>query len=123
MLRAWLAFALFGAVDALVLLEFPTAGVLLGVLGLAAIAARPPRGAALAGLMTGVGASWTGVIGRVWLTCTGFGPRAGTTGEAPGIEGWVWLGAGMFAIGVIASVAVVVRMRRISRTVAGRDLR
>lgn len=50
---AWLAFALLGILDTVLLLEFPIAGLLLLVLALAGVMWRPPRLAAFAGLLTG----------------------------------------------------------------------
>lgn len=109
---AWLAFALFGVVDTVVLLEFPSAGFVGLVLALGGIALRSPRGAAVAGLITGVGGTWTGLMLRVKVSCAAYNAIPGQGCEAPGIDGWILVGIGILAAGAAISVAVVLRGRR-----------
>jgi hypothetical protein len=112
---AWLAFALLGALATVVLLEFPIAGLVLLILALGGIALRPPRGAALTGLILGMGATWTLLMVRVKVSCEAFNAVAGQGCEAPGIGGWILVGLGMLAVGVLATIAVVASGRRGSR--------
>jgi hypothetical protein len=112
MRTAWLAFCLLGAVGTVVLLEFPIAGILLLVLALGGIVARGPRGAAIAGLVTGIGGCWTALMARVWASCDAFNAVPGQSCASPGIEGWVVVGLAILAVGLVASIALVVRSRR-----------
>jgi len=108
---AWLAFALLGVVDTVLLLEFPIAGLLLLGFAVAGIAWRPPRTAAVAGLVTGVGGAWTGLLLRVQVSCDAFNAVPGQGCEAPGIDGWIAFGVVILAIGVIATLVAVLRQR------------
>ena len=112
---AWLAFALLGVLNAVLLLELPIAGVGLLVLALGGIAFRSPRGAAATGLITGVGGTWTAVMIRVKVSCEAFNAVPGQGCEAPGIEGWIVVGIGILAAGAALSVAVLQRARGRSR--------
>jgi len=107
----WLAFALLGVVGTVPLLEFPIAGVLLLVLAFAGIAWRPPRTAAVAGLVTGAGGAWTGLLLRVQISCDAFNAVPGQGCEAPGIDGWIAVGGVILAIGLIATLVAVLRQR------------
>jgi hypothetical protein len=109
--RHWLAFAVLGALDTVVLLEFPIAGLLIAALSVAGLALRGPRAPSIAGLLTGVGAMWLALMLRVKVSCDAFNEAAGQSCEAPGIEGWILAGLVILAIGASASVAVVLRSR------------
>lgn len=106
---AWLAFLLLGVLDGVVLLEFPTLGWMILALGLGGIGVRPPRIAAVAGLIAGIGASWTSIL--VWgtLRCEAFNREPGQSCESPGIEGWILVGLVILAVGVVLSTFLIVR--------------
>jgi hypothetical protein len=78
--------------------------VLLIVAALVGIALRSPRGAALAGLLTGLGGAWTALFLRVKFDCDTFNAQPGQGCESPGIEGWIAAGAVVLAIGLLASL-------------------
>jgi hypothetical protein len=113
---AWLAFALLGILATVLLLEFPIAGLLFLVLAIAGMLWRPPRGASFAGLVTGIGGTWTGLMVRVKVSCDAFDAVPGQGCESPGIEGWIAIGAVILAVGVVATVFVVVRGQARTRT-------
>ena len=106
---AWLAFFVLGALETVVLLEFPIAGILLLLLALVGIAWRPPRGAALAGLIAGIGAMWTFLMVRVQVSCDASNATPGESCQAPGIEGWILVGVALLVVGAIATLAVLRR--------------
>ena len=110
----WLAFAVLGVASAVVLLEFPGGGVLLLAAALVGIAARSPRGAALAGLVTGLGATWTALFLRVKVSCDAFNAQPGQGCESPGIEGWIAAGAVVLATGLLASLLAFRRRGQVS---------
>ena len=107
----WLAFAVLGVATAVVLLEFPGGGVLLIVAALVGIALRPPRGAATAGLVTGLGGTWTALFVRVKVSCDAFNAQPGQGCESPGIEGWIAGSAVVLAVGLLASLLAYRRRR------------
>jgi hypothetical protein len=98
------------------LLEFPIAGLVLLGLAIAGLIWRPPHLAAFAGLVTGMGGAWTGLMVRVNLSCDAFNAVPGQGCEAPGIDGWIASGAVILAIGMLATVFVVLRGRARART-------
>jgi hypothetical protein len=106
---AWLAFAMLGVLDTLLLLEFPPAGLLLLVLAIAGMVRRRPRDAALAGLLTGIGGTWTGLMVRVKVSCEAFDAVPGQGCEAPDIDGWIAIGGAILAIGVLVTLRLVLR--------------
>jgi len=106
---AWLAFLLLGVLDGVVLLSFPSLGFVILALGLAGIVLRPPRVAALAGLVTGVGAIWSLLLIRAALSCEAFNREPGQSCASPGIEGWILVGLVVLVIGVVGSVLLIVR--------------
>ncbi len=108
---AWLAFAVLGVLDTVLLLEFPSAGLLLLGLAILGLLWRPPRGAAVSGLVTGIGGTWTGLMVRVKLSCEAFAAVPGQGCEAPGIDGWIVTGAVILAIGLLVAIGVVLRTR------------
>jgi hypothetical protein len=111
MRTAWLAFLVVGIVDIVLLLEFPIAGLLLLVLAIAGMIWRQPRGAAFAGLVTGVGGTWTGVMVRVKVSCEAFNAVPGQGCEAPGIEGWIGIGVVILVIAMLVTLRVALRGR------------
>jgi hypothetical protein len=112
---AWLAFALLGILNSVLLLEFPPAGLLLLVLAIVGMLWRPPRGAAFAGLVTGIGGTWTGLMARVKVSCEAFNAVPGQGCEAPNIDGWVAIGAVILAIGMLVTLGVLLRGRARTR--------
>ena len=113
---AWLAFALLGVLDSVLLPEFPIAGVVVVALALAGIGWKPPRAAAVAGFITGIGGTWTGVMVRGKVSCEAFNAVPGQGCEAPGIDSWIVIGIVMLAIGTLATIGVVLRERGQPRT-------
>ena len=109
---AWLAFMLLGILDTVLLLEFPIAGVLLLVLAVAGVAARPPRAASIAGLITGIGGTWTGLMVRVKMSCDAFDATPGQGCEAPGIEAWILVGLLILGVGLVTTAAVAIQGTR-----------
>lgn len=104
---SWFVGFVIGALGGFLLLEGP-------LLGLAIIAATavPARlaGQAIAGaggLLMGMGVIWIAALGRVKLACT---VEVGC--EAPTIDGYLAVGAGFLALGVVASLAALARSRR-----------
>jgi hypothetical protein len=108
---AWIAFLILGVLDTVLLLEFPPAGLLLLVLAIVGTLWRPPRGAALAGLVTGIGGTWTGLMVRVKVSCEAFNAVPGQGCEAPDIDGWIAIGGAILAIGMVVTLGVVLRGR------------
>lgn len=69
-----------------------------------------PRLTSMSGLLTGYGAIWLVLLGRVALQCRA---RDGEIGcQAPGIEAWLMAGAALLAVGVALTVVAVGRRRR-----------
>lgn len=61
---AWLAGTLLGVVNAFGVFYLAVAGMILALLGVAVIAWKGPRLPAFAGLVTGVGFTWTMLFGN-----------------------------------------------------------
>ena len=101
---AWLAGAALGALGGFLILAGGVIG--LAFLAVAALVLLRERAGAfgLAGLMTGVGAMWVAVFGRVKLACS---PAAQC--QAPTIDGWLLFGV---AVLVLALALTVVALRR-----------
>ena len=76
------------------------------MLSAALIVWKGPRLLATAGLVTGLGAVWTLLFGRVLVTCT---PADGC--DARGIGGWVAVAAVILAVGITGSIVAVRRDR------------
>jgi hypothetical protein len=110
----WLAFGVLGAAGGIVVLEFPSGGLLLLGAALVGIAVKPPRGAALAGLVTGLGGTWTILFLRVKVDCDAFNAQPGQACESPAIEGWIVAGAFVLGIGVLATLLVFRRRLYVS---------
>ena|SRR5438128_4257128 len=110
----WLSFGVLGAASAIVLLEFPSGGVLLIAAALLGIARKPPRGTALAGLVTGLGGTSTTLFLRVKIDCDAFNAQPGQACETPGIEGWIAAGAVVLGIGLLASLLAFRRRGQVS---------
>jgi hypothetical protein len=106
---SWIAGIVVGVAGGFLALEFPTLGWLILVLFAVPAAIVGARAAAIGGLLTGFGAIWLALLGRVAITCRaadGFGC------QAPGIEPWLAVGAGMLAIGLALTTIAFVRARR-----------
>jgi hypothetical protein len=106
----WIAGLVVGVTAGFATLEIPTLGWLLVVLFAIPTAIVGPRAAAIGGLLTGLGAVWLVLLGRVAITCQATDDELGC--QAPGIESWLAVGAAMLAIGLALSVGEVVRARR-----------
>lgn len=93
------------------MLEFPLVGMAL-LLATTVLVARTGQAAAgVAGLVVGLGGTWTLVFGRVALTCGPTMPDGGGC-EAPSIGGAVLASLLILAAGGIASALIAVRGRR-----------
>jgi hypothetical protein len=103
--RGWLAGFVVGVAAGCLTLEFPSLGWLLAIAFALPAAIVGPRAAAIGGLLAGLGAIWTVLIGHVALTC-----RAGC--EDPGIERWLIAGGGLLAAGLALSAIAAWRRRR-----------
>lgn len=103
----WFAGLVVGVTAGFATLEIPTFGWLLVVVFAVPAAIVGPRAAAIGGLLTGLGAIWLVLLGRVAVTCQARGDEIGC--HAPGIEQWLAVGAGMLAIGL--ALIVVARKR------------
>lgn len=104
---SWFAGFVVGTGGGFLLLEGPTLG--LAILAAMAVLARL-AGQAIAGaggLLTGVGVIWVAALGRVKLTCT---VDAGC--EPGAIDGYLAVGAGFLALGILASLVALARSRR-----------
>jgi hypothetical protein len=93
--RGWIAGLVVGVAGGFLALEFPTLGWL---------------AAAIGGLLTGIGACWLVLLGRVAITCQATGDELGC--HAPGIEPWLAVGAGVLAIGLALTIVAFARARR-----------
>jgi hypothetical protein len=102
----WLPGLVLGAVDAFALLETGVIGLGITVLTVALLAWKGPRFIATAGLVTGLGAVWTLLFGRVLLSCT-----PAESCDARGIGAWVMVAAAILAVGVGGSIVAVRRAR------------
>ena len=104
---SWFAGFVIGTGGGFLLLEGPTLGlaILVAMAVLVRLAGQATAGAG--GLLMGVGAIWIAALGRVKLTCTA---AAGCT--APTIDGYLAVGAGFLAVGIVASLAALARSRK-----------
>jgi len=103
--RGWLAGLVVGVAAGFLTLEFPSLGWLLAIAFAVPAGIVGPRLAAVGGLVTGIGAVWIVLLGRVALTC-----REGC--QAPGIEIWLIFGGSVLAAGLTLSVIAAWRRRR-----------
>jgi hypothetical protein len=98
----WIAGFVVGVPAGVATLEIPTLGWLLVAVFAALAAITGPRVAGIGGLLTGLGAIWLLLLGRVAVTCRATGDEPGC--HAPGIEPWLLVGAAMLAVGVALTV-------------------
>ena len=98
----WIAGLAVGAAGGFLALELPTIGYLLLVLFAIPAAVVGPRAAAIGGLLTGAGAIWLILLGRVALECRAPDGEIGC--QAPGIEPWLAASAGMLAVGIVLTI-------------------
>jgi hypothetical protein len=106
----WIAGLAVGAAGGFLSLELPPLGWLIVALFAIPAVIVGPRAAALGGLLTGAGALWVVLLGRVALECQAPDGEIGC--RAPGIEPWLAAGAAMLAIGIVLSILAVIRYRR-----------
>jgi hypothetical protein len=108
--QGWIAGLVVGVTGGFLALEFPTLGWL--ILALFAIPAAfvESRAAAIGGLLSGLGACWLVILGRVAITCRATGDEPGC--HAPGIEPWLAISAGVLAIGIALTTFAAARVRR-----------
>src|SRR5258705_9439811 len=106
----WIAGLVVGVAGGFLALEFPTLGWLILVLFAVPAAVVGPRAAAIGGLLSGFGACWLVLLGRVAITCRATGDEPGC--EAPGIESWLAVGAGIIVIGIALTIFAAARVRR-----------
>jgi hypothetical protein len=107
--RGWIAGVVVGVAGGLLALEIPTLGWLILVLFAVPAAIVGPRAAAIGGLVTGFGACWLVLLGRVAITCGATDDELGC--HAPGIEQWLAVSAGVLAIGLTLTAVSYVRAR------------
>jgi hypothetical protein len=104
---SWLAGLVLGAGGGFLLVEFPTAGLVI-VVGALVIVARAGRALpGLGGLLIGIGAVWIALFGRIKLTCT-----AETGCFAPSIDTYVAASIALFVTGLTLSGLALARARR-----------
>jgi hypothetical protein len=104
---SWFVGFVMGNLGGFLLLEGPTLGlaILAAMAVLVRLAGRAIAGAG--GLLMGVGAIWIALLGRVKLSCT---IDAGC--EPGAIDGYLAVGAGFLALGIVASLVALARNRR-----------
>ena len=104
---SWFAGLVIGTGGGFLLLEGPTLGmaILAAMAVLVRLAGQATAG--VGGLLIGVGAIWVAALGRVKLTCT-----VAAECEAPTIDGYLAIGAGFLALGVVVSLVALARNRR-----------
>jgi len=105
----WIAGLTIGAAGGFASLEVPPVGWLIVILFAIPAAIVGPRAAAIGGLLTGAGALWLVLLGRVALTCRAAGDEIGC--QAPGIEPWLAAGGAML-VGGVALTALAIRQPR-----------
>jgi hypothetical protein len=104
---SWFVGLVLGTAAGFLLVEFPTAGLVI-VVGSLVIVARAGRALpGLGGLLIGIGAVWIALFGRIKLTCT-----AETGCFAPSIETYVAASIALFATGLALSGVALARARR-----------
>jgi hypothetical protein len=96
---AWIPGLAVGCAAGFATLEIPSLGWLLVVAFAVPALASRDRWSAIAGLLTGLGAIWLILVGRVALTCRAVDGELGC--QAPGIERWLWAGGGILAAGLL----------------------
>jgi hypothetical protein len=108
--RGWIAGLGVGVAGGFLALEFPTLGLADPGPVCHPCCRRGPRAAAIGGLLTGLGACWLVLLGRVAITCQATGDELGC--HAPGIEPWLAVGAGVLTIGLALTIVAFARARR-----------
>ena len=100
MMRAWATGLAAGLVIGLGTLAAGYLAALLGLVAIVALIRRPRRDATAAGLLLGLGGSWTLLLLRADLAC-------GVDCLGPDLTGWYAIGAALTLLGAILSVRVV----------------
>jgi hypothetical protein len=108
--KAWIAGLVVGVAGGFLALEFPTLGWLILALFAIPAAVVESRATAIGGLLSGLGVCWLVILGRVAITCRSTGDEPGC--QAPGIEPWLAVSAGIMAIGVALTIFAMARARR-----------
>ena len=104
---AWLSGVVVGLAGGFATLEIPTLGWLVVVaFALGTLLARRVAWG-VAGLLTGLGIIWIGLLGRVALTCDATASESGC--HAPGIEGWLAVGVLMLVGGTALTIVAARR--------------
>jgi hypothetical protein len=106
----WIAGLAVGAAGGFASLEIPPIGWLIVILFAVPALIVGPRAAAIGGLLTGAGALWLVLLGRVALTCRAAAGEIGC--QAPGIEPWLAAGGAMLAVGVALTVVAIRQSKR-----------
>jgi hypothetical protein len=106
----WIAGLAVGAAGGFASLEIPPVGWLIVILFAIPAAIVGPRAAAIGGMLTGVGALWLVLLGRVAITCNATDGEIGC--QAPGIEPWLAAGGAMLAVGVALTIVAIRQSKR-----------
>jgi hypothetical protein len=102
---AWLAGAMLGAIGGILLFVFPAAGVLMLAVALGLVLWQGPRLAGLAGIVSGIGLTWTVVFLRVKVECEAFNAAPGQECVAPEVDQFLAGAAAVAVVGALLSVA------------------
>jgi hypothetical protein len=105
----WFPGFVVGAAAGFATLEFPPVGWLVVIVFAILAVIIGPRFAAIGGLLTGLGAIWLVLLGRVALQCQAPDGEIGCS--APGIEQWLAVGGAMLAVGLSLTAVAAVRAR------------
>ena len=108
--RGWLPGFVVGVVAGFLSLELPPLGWLIAAAFAVPALIVGPRVASIGGLLTGSGAIWLVLLGRVGLMCRAPDGEIGC--QAPGIEPWLAAGGVQLAVGLALTVIAVLRTRR-----------
>ena len=100
---AWLAGAVLGALAGVLVFVFPAAGVLMFGASIGIVLWQGPRLPGVAGIVTGVGLTWTVLFLRVKLECDAFNAVPGQECVAPGVEQFLAVAATVVIVGAVLS--------------------
>jgi hypothetical protein len=108
--RGWLPGVVVGVTAGVAALEAGPLGWMLAAAFAVPALVVGPRIASIGGLLTGGGAAWVIVLGRVALMCRVPGGEMGC--QAPGIEPWLVASGAQLAVGVALPAMAIVLDRR-----------
>ena len=94
--RRWSIGLLVGASAGAATLAAGYLGGLLGLVAVGLVAAKPPRAAAIGGLLIGLGGAWIALFGRVALTC-----QVDCVG--PDLRPWLALAGVLTGLGILVT--------------------